>query len=294
MAFGIGGSKKNSKQSTNETATQSLDPTLSGALYGNVNRVEGLLGSTPTQYSGAGLNLSQPINAAQGLLGYYAPQISAAQLNRGNIRDVSAGSVSASEIAQFMNPYEGQVVDASMADLDRARQMSQLRNTGMITKAGAFNTPGAAVMQSESNDAFARAAANSSAGLRSQGFTTALGAAQTEAVRKLQAALANQGVDLSAEQANAMLTQQTSQANQSADLASAGVRSGAASLLGGLEQSQYGADYGQYQDQFNRQLQLQQLMNQALGLIPTTGTTTSNGITRGASTEIAATGTYGK
>lgn len=76
-------------------------------------------------------------------------------------------------IGQFMNPYTSDVVDASMGDLDRARQLANRDARSMATQQGAFGGDRAALLEAENNRNFLDAAARSSAQLRSAGFDQA-------------------------------------------------------------------------------------------------------------------------
>jgi hypothetical protein len=70
--------------------------------------------------------------------------------------------------------------------------------------------------------------------LRQAGFSQAAQFGQSDAARQLQAQMANQGVSLTLEQANAQLRQQAALANQQAGISGAGLRQSAISQLGQL------------------------------------------------------------
>ena len=97
----------------------------------------------------------------------------------------------APNINQFMNPYTSQVIDQSMADLERQRQ-TQINATGMAaTQAGAFGGSRHGVAEAQTNLGFGAQGAQMASGLRQQGFNTALDAAQAQ--RQMQSQLAGQG-----------------------------------------------------------------------------------------------------
>ncbi len=140
-----------------------------------------------------------------------------AQVDRNAIRDVGGGgSITADQISAYLNPYTQDVVNASMADLERQRSLQQEQNAADARRAHAFGGTGAAMTAGLTNDSFARQMAQSIAQLRSQGYDSALAAAQGDAGRSLQAALANQRTDLSAAGTNAQLANAASLANQAA------------------------------------------------------------------------------
>jgi hypothetical protein len=83
-------------------------------------------------------------------------------------------------INQFMNPYTRQVVDQSMADLERQRQ-TQINATGAAaSNAGAFGGSRHGVAEAQTNLGFGQQGAQMASNLRQQGFNTALQAAQNQ------------------------------------------------------------------------------------------------------------------
>jgi hypothetical protein len=112
-----------------------------------------------------------------------------------NIYDQSADLFSragrAPNINQFMNPYTDQVINRSMADLERQRQ-TQINATGAAaSQAGAFGGSRHGVAEAQTNLGFGQQGAQMASGLRQQGFNTALDAAQAQ--RQMQSQLAGQG-----------------------------------------------------------------------------------------------------
>ena len=136
----------------------------------------------------------------------------AAQAMRSDVRDVSGGSFMDANIGQYMNPYQSEVIDRTLGDLDRARMMQQQQTGDAAARAGAFGGSRQGVLEAETNRAFFDRAGNVAAGLRAQGFDTAAGLAGQDLGRGLQAQLANQGIDQS-------LTGMNLQAQQQMDLA---------------------------------------------------------------------------
>jgi hypothetical protein len=165
--------------------------------------------------------------------GYTPQQIAAAQASRANIANVGAGTGS-QFMGAYQNPFEQQVVQGTLADIERQRQISQQAQQARAVGARAFGGSRQAVAESIANEDYMRQAANTAAQLRSAGFTTAAGLGQTDAARALQAQLANQGVDLTLEQANAQLRQQAAMANQNAYAQGAGIRQTSVGQLGAL------------------------------------------------------------
>lgn len=215
---------------TSSKSSQALNPN-NDALLGNTGRAEGIANTPATPYGGS-LDLSASRGALSGLTGYNAQQ-------------VDAGSVGADEINLFMNPYTSQVIDSFLGDSLRGEQQSLQLSAAAAEKAGAFGGGRHGVSDALTREAALRSRDGTTSGLRAQGFDTALGAAFTEAARKLQAAMAN----------------------QTADLGAAGVRAGAATSLGALDQAEQMFDYNEFLRQQQDPLVKQQLLNQAYGLL---------------------------
>jgi hypothetical protein len=117
-----------------------------------------------------------------------------------NPQNVQAGSA-VGGINTYMNPYNQQVIDASMADLERQRLMQQNQLGAQATAARAFGGSRQGIAEAETNRAFAQQGGQLAAQLRQQGFNTALGAAQGQQGQQLAAAgqlgnLAQQGFNM--------------------------------------------------------------------------------------------------
>jgi hypothetical protein len=94
-------------------------------------------------------------------------------------------------IKQFMNPYTTDVINKSMADLERQRQ-TQINSTGAAASlAGAFGGSRHGVAEAQTNLGFGQQGAQMASNLRQQGFNTALQAAQDQ--QQMQSGLAGQG-----------------------------------------------------------------------------------------------------
>ena len=88
-------------------------------------------------------------------------------------------------VQKYMNPYEQQVVQGALGDIERARQMQIAQEGAQATAAKAFGGTRQAVARSLVDEAALRNAGNLAAQLRQQGFTQAqnLGLSQ-EALRQ--------------------------------------------------------------------------------------------------------------
>ena len=94
-------------------------------------------------------------------------------------------------MSAYQNPFEQQVVQGALADIERQRQISQQAQQARAVGARAFGGSRQAVAESLANEDYMRQAANTAAQLRAQGFTTAAGFGQTDAARAMEAARAN-------------------------------------------------------------------------------------------------------
>ena len=93
----------------------------------------------------------------------------------------------ATQIGQFQNPYESQVVQQSLTDLGQAQEMA-LNNLGAQAEAAnAFGGSRQGVAEAQTRLGYGKQAANMVGNLRQQGFNTALGAAQNFANAQNQA-----------------------------------------------------------------------------------------------------------
>ncbi len=253
--------------------------------------------------------LTGAMGGAQAAMGYqpqqvgtsfgYTPQ-GVSSTNVGTSFGYSPQNVSAQQaaggIGTYMNPYTQQVIDTTMADLERQRQMQQNQLGAQASAARAFGGSRQGIAEAETNRAFAQQGGQLAAQLRQQGFQTALGASQQDVANQMQAALANQAaggratefgqqLGFQGQTANQQAAMQAALANQAAagraaefgqstglqaalanqqaGLSGANLRLSGAGQLGGLAQQGFnmGQQIGQQQFQ---QGQAQQLINQAL------------------------------
>ena len=151
-----------------------------------------------------------------------------------------SGSIATTDLSQYTNPYETQVVNNTMNDLERTRQMQQNQMGASASAANAFGGSRHGIADAETNIGFARQAADTSAGLRLAGYNQALQSA---------------GQDVGyGYQGN---TQQLNQANQLGDLSNMGFGFGQEIAA---QQQQYGL-----QQQIMNQALIDQAKNQYLG-----------------------------
>ena len=245
-------------QQSSNAYTQALQGTTAAGAYQPQNvqatQVGTQFGYTP-----------QDVQAAQvGTQFGYTPQnVQAAQVGTQfgyTPQNVQAGTA-AGGIGTYMNPYAQQVIDTSMADLERQRQMQQNQLGQQASAAGAFGGSRQGIAEAETNRAFAEKGGLLAAQLRQQGFNTALGASQQDVANQMQAALANQSAGANAAQFGQSTGLQAQGLNQSA-----GLQAALANQSAGANAAQFGQTTGLQAQGMNQSSGLQAaLANQSAG-----------------------------
>jgi hypothetical protein len=155
------------------------------------------LGSDPSSYTRQGANIASGVSQ-------FGPQ----NVTGGSFLDGVNGQPG---LNAYMNPFMQNVVDSTMGDIERQRQIANqqgARSASASTYGGDRN----ALIEAETNRGFADIGARTFSQLRSQGFDTAAGLMGQDLSRGLQA----QGM------------------NQAAGLQNQGLRLGAAQAMGGF------------------------------------------------------------
>jgi len=135
-----------------------IDPAARAAYLENLNLARSTAGGLGTQqYAG------------------FDPMYQAAEQKA---YELSMKPFGAEDIAAFQNPYESQVVQQSLQDIEQSRQMAALRDAQQATAAKAFGGSRAGVQGALTNEAALREAARTAAGLRSAGYGQAAQLAQ--------------------------------------------------------------------------------------------------------------------
>ena len=146
-------------------------------------------------YTDALNTVNQSAEAAQQMETRIRPRsISADNVNAGQLRNTN--------LDPYMNPFQGQVIDATVSDLERARQQAMIQAGGQATQANAFGGSRHGVAMAETNRGFDDNMARALAGLNTQNFQQAQQAGQFDINNRLQADMSNQGANLQASMAN--------------------------------------------------------------------------------------------
>jgi hypothetical protein len=122
-------------------------------------------------------SMANPYNQAS-----MAQQASMARVGQG------MGQTAAGGMAAYQNPYQQQVIDATLRDIGGAQQMAMNQLGAQATQANAFGGSRQGIAEAETNKAFNQQAIDAVSRMRQQGFNTALGASQADLNRQLGAA----------------------------------------------------------------------------------------------------------
>jgi hypothetical protein len=157
----------------------------------------------------AGVTGSQ---VAQEAFGSIAPQ------SKANVRDVAPTSFLSQNIQAYMNPYTQAVTERSLQDLERSRQLEQVKTSAQATAAKAFGGSRQGVAEAETNRAYGENAARLLAQQNAAAYTNAQQISENDLNRAMQAQQLNQAKDLATTQQALALSGQFGLANQDAAL----------------------------------------------------------------------------
>jgi len=107
---------------------------------------------------------------------------------------VPTGPATSSEMQQYMSPYQSQVIDASLAEFDRNKQIQEQQIRDQQTALGALGSGRAGVQLAEFGTGAARERALLQAGLLQQGFGQAQAARQQDIQNRFNLGQAQQGI----------------------------------------------------------------------------------------------------
>ena len=141
-----------------QTTSTSIDPQIKEAFLQNVQQARNVAGALPVQQF-AGYN---PLY----------------QAGERQLVNQSLTPFSGRDIGAFMNPYQQEVIDRSLGDIEASRQMQDIRDRQAATQARAFGGSRQGVQASLTNAAALKQAADLSANLRNQGYGQAAQLAQ--------------------------------------------------------------------------------------------------------------------
>ena len=127
------------------------------------------------------------------------------------LKDWNANPITAGKLNDFLNPYTDTVVNNTMSDLDRQRQIALVGNSGASEAAGAYGGSRLGVQNAETNTGALRVMGTESGILRNQGYVNAQGAQQEDFNNRLR----SRGVQLTGNgQLTNLITQRRAAYNQ--------------------------------------------------------------------------------
>lgn len=138
---------------TSQTSTTSIDPQIKAEYLANLERAK---------QTAAGLEARQIAQPGQ----LYTDAES-------KLYNLGMTPFGAADIAKFYNPYEEQVVQGALGDIERTRLMQEMANRDRATAARAFGGSRQGVVTGMTNEAALRQAATTGAQLRSANYTQA-------------------------------------------------------------------------------------------------------------------------
>jgi hypothetical protein len=187
-----------------------------------------------------------------------------------NYRPMAITAPTQDSLQQYTNPYETQVVNQSLADLERSRLMAQNVGGAQASAANAFGGSRQGIAEAETNRAFADQAARTASGLRQTGY-------QNAQTMERQAQMQNQQAGLSGAQ------QRLNAGQQLGSLANLGFGMGQTiqgrmdqqgAMQQALQQQLINSGKQQYAGYTGAPAQSLQYLLQAVGGAPTPQTTT--------------------
>lgn len=108
-----------------------------------------------------------------------------------NVGDVNYDSLAGADLSPYMNPYQQNVIDLSLDDLNRSRERAITSGQAQATASGAYGGSRHGVADSLTNREFADSAGLLSANLRSQGYNNAQQGAMFDINNRYTAGIGN-------------------------------------------------------------------------------------------------------
>jgi len=254
--------------SSQQASQSQLDPEVKRAFLTNVDRATGVAGGlksrefagfTPDQTTGFDIT-RQTATQQPGMQAVNAALQRTGEVGSMTPDQLSGGSILNRNIASYMNPYTDEVVNRSLEDIARQRDIALNANQGKVAAANAFGNTRRGIQEAVVVDPYAKSMADTAAQLRQQGYTQATGLATGDIERDTQARQTAANLGLSAAQQGAAI--------------------GGQQQAMGYEAGKQVADVGAQQQAFsqaqldayrNLPLEQQQIINQALSLNPAGG-----------------------
>ena len=171
-----------------QTVSQTIDPAQM-AMYEDLYGQGRALAAQPfVPYTGArvaGFNPDQ-LRAFEATRGLFETGMQFDPLTdiRG-IAEAPIPSLLEADISAYQSPFQQQVIDTTLADIQRQADIARQQAQDVAIGAGAFGGSRSAILEAESQRPFADVMAKTAAGLRQAGFEQAQRAAEADIARQL-------------------------------------------------------------------------------------------------------------
>jgi len=190
-------------------------PMMAGGISAGPAAMSGSTGYNAAQFGGASAGPASMAGVSNtGSTGYNAAQFGGS--SAGPAAMSQSAQANMGNIGQYYNPYQRDVIDATMADLEKGRQgaVQQMGQQAMAAKAFGGSRQG--VAEALTNQAYGEQAGKTVSQLRAQGFDTAANLMQQDVARQQQTGLSNQAARNQMSQFNAGNLQQAGLSNAAA------------------------------------------------------------------------------
>ena len=220
----------------------------------------------PAQPAGFNINtaaaqgLQDSMNTTGAELNYRPMEANAALVGQ---QGYQADTLAGQDLSAYTNPYENQVVQQSLDDLERSRLMAQNVGGAQAGAANAFGGSRQGIAEAETNRAYADQAARTASGLRQSGYMNAQQQAQQDIANRNQASQFGASASNQAGQLNQSAINQMRLANQNAGLSGSQQRLNAGQQLGNLSNLGFGMGQ-QIQGRMDQQGAAQQNLQQQI------------------------------
>ena len=264
-----------SKGRSTTTTSSTIDPELMG-IYKDVYGIGKTIANQPyLPYTGpqvAGFNPDQLAGFDTTRSNFMRSLTADPRTKLNELMTGSAPSFLTGDISGYMNPYTQNVVDTTLTDINKMRNMALNRDADRAIAANAFGGSRQGVLESLTNQAAIEQAAKTGASLRSQGYRDAANLMQTDLDRAFRNKFFQGDI------AGNILQDQSSQLGNLFNIGG---------MQQGLQQTGIDKAFGQYQDAIGYGPRQLGLLAQSAGLIPQQSTSTQTGQYRPGTVETA-------
>jgi hypothetical protein len=146
--------------------TQSVDPQIKQAYLDNL---------AASKATASGLDVKA-----------FADPTATYNLASTQLSNIGLGGFNPSDVSQWMNPYQDEVINSALGDIERQRQIQQVGNAGQATMAKAFGGSRQGIVEAGTNEAALRTGASTAANLRNTGYQNAIANAMGARTANLQ------------------------------------------------------------------------------------------------------------